>query len=67
MVPVPNVVGLSPTQAKNKLQAANFNVTIKGEATDHANSKIISQNIKEGIMTPIGTVVEITCIKSDTD
>ncbi|MEG2428993.1 MAG: penicillin-binding transpeptidase domain-containing protein, partial [Oscillospiraceae bacterium] len=64
---IPNVVGLSPALAKNKLTMAGFNVVIKGEAVKHNKSKISNQSILAGVKTPIGTVVEITCIKSDTD
>lgn len=64
---VPNVVGLSPAQAKTRLESYDFNVSIKGEATEHANSKIIGQSTAEGTMLPIGTVIEITCVKADTD
>lgn len=67
LIEMPNVVGLSPSVAKSKLEQQKFNVIIVGEATEHSKSKITAQSINEGIMTPIGTVVEITCIKSDTD
>ncbi len=67
LAPVPNVVGLSPSDAKTKLEAARFNVIISGLATNHANSKIVSQNVGKGVMKPIGTIIEIKCIKSDTD
>lgn len=67
MVEMPNVTGMSPALAKSKLEAAKFNVVINGLATDHVKSKITEQSVTQGVMTPIGTVVEITCIKSDTD
>lgn len=64
---VPNVVGLSPDQAKARLTAAKFNVVIKGSATGHQTSKITSQSIAAGTNTPIGTVIELTCLVVDTE
>lgn len=66
-VAMPNVVGLSPAAAKAMLDKAKLNVIINGLATEHKNSTITEQSVAEGVMTPIGTVIEITCLKSDTD
>lgn len=64
---VPDVVGLTPTAAKAKLEKLKFNVRINGMATEHKNSKISAQSVAEGTELPIGTVIEITCLKEDTD
>lgn len=64
---VPNVVGMSPSEAKAALSRAKFNVRINGLATEHKTSRITDQTIPEGRLTPIGTVIELTCIKADTD
>lgn len=66
-VTMPNVVGLSPSIAMKRLEAVNLNVIVNGMAIDHSKSKITEQSVPEGTSVPIGTVVEITCIKSDTD
>lgn len=66
-VAMPAVVDLSPDAAKAKIEKLNLNVSIKGLATDHKNSKITNQSVEAGEIIPIGTVVEITCIKADTD
>lgn len=66
-VTVPNVVDLSPDAAKSKLEKLKLNVSIKGLATEHKNSRITQQSVEAGTNIPIGTVVEITCIKADTD
>jgi len=64
---VPDVVGLTPAAAKSKLESKLFNVVIHGLATDHENSTIVQQSIPSGESRTIGTVIEITCIKRDTD
>lgn len=67
MAEMPNVIEMSPANAKSVLENTGFNVKIDGLATEHATSRITEQSIIEGQMAPIGTVVVITCRKLDTD
>lgn len=64
-VTVPNVIGLSPKLAKQKLEQLQLNVVLHG--ADGDLSKITVQSLEPETEVPIGTVIEITGVRSDTD
>ena len=66
-VTMPNVVGLTPTAAKQQLKQYNLNVTISGSTSSSAKTKVQSQSIAEGTKVAIGTVVELTCVSETLD
>ena len=61
-VTVPNVVGLTPAQANQKLTNAGLNIRITGGAAQNKGAKVSSQDTEEGAEVPRGTVVTIGCL-----
>lgn len=66
-VTVPNVVGLTPTAARNWLENLQLNVEIKGAETNDANAQITMQSIAENTEVPIGTLVTLTSVTVERD
>ena len=56
---VPNVIGLTPSEANQKLINAGLNVSLEGGSTTGSNVKVISQSVEEGKEVPVGTIVSI--------
>lgn len=68
MTTVPDVVGLKPSIAKQKLEDAQINVIINGPTgDDETYLEITSQSLEAGQEIPIGTVMEVTSTRMDTD
>jgi stage V sporulation protein D (sporulation-specific penicillin-binding protein) len=66
-VTMPNVLGLSPTQASQTLGNYGLNVRVSGGAANNTNAKVSSQQYEAGTVLPRGTVVEIECVVSGED
>lgn len=66
MVSIPDVIGLKPALAQSRLEKLNLNVVING-SDDPVYAKITEQNIAKDTQVPIGTVIELTSVRSDTD
>ena len=66
MVTIPDVIGLKPALAQSRLEKLNLNVVING-SDDPVYAKITEQNIAKDTQVPIGTVIELTSVRSDTD
>jgi len=61
VVPVPDVVGWSVTDAQNKLEALKLKVELKYEASDKiAKDNIIRQSVAEGVELKEGETVTLT-------
>lgn len=58
-ISVPNLSGLSPSAAANKLIAAGLNIKITGAYQSGSGSKASSQSIESGSMVTEGTVIEV--------
>ena len=68
MVTVPNVIGLKPSIAKQRLESLNLNVVIKGvSGGDESLLSITTQSLSPESSVPIGSVIEITSVQKDTD
>ena len=68
MVTVPNVIGLNPSIAKQRLESLNLNVVIKGvSGGDESLLSITTQSLSPESSVPIGSVIEITSVQKDTD
>ena len=59
---VPNVVGLTPSQANQILTNAGLNIRITGGAAENSKAKVSSQDTEDGVEVPKGTVVTIECL-----
>lgn len=68
MTTVPNVLGMTPSIAKQRLKDAKLNVIINGP-TEEAGEKleITTQSLEANTQVPIGTVMEITSTRLGTD
>ena len=67
MVTMPNVVGLSPTQASQTLGNYGLNVRVSGGAANNSKARVVSQEYEAGTSLQRGTVVEIECVVSGED
>ena len=59
---VPNVVGLTPSQANQVLTNAGLNIRITGGAAENSKARVSSQDTEDGVEVPKGTVVTIECL-----
>ncbi|MGI5892997.1 MAG: penicillin-binding transpeptidase domain-containing protein [Candidatus Merdivicinus sp.] len=59
---VPDVVGLTPSQANQKLTNAGLNIRITGGAAQNSKAKVSSQDTEAGATVAKGTVVTIECL-----
>lgn len=66
-VTMPNVVGLTPTQASQTLGSYGLNVRISGGAANNTKARVVSQEYEAGTTLTRGTVVEIECVVSGED
>lgn len=66
-VTMPNVLGLTPTQASQTLGSYGLNVRISGGAANNTKARIVSQEYEAGTTLTRGTVVEIECVVSGED
>ncbi len=66
-VTMPNVIGLTPTQASQTLGSYGLNVRITGGAANNTKAKVVSQEYEAGTSLTRGTVVEIECVVSGED
>lgn len=66
-VTMPNVVGLTPTQASQTLGSYGLNVRISGGAANNTKARVVSQEYETGTTLTRGTVVEIECVVSGED
>ncbi len=66
-VTMPNVVGLSPTQATQTLGNAGLNVRITGGAANNTKARVTSQEYDAGTILNRGTIVELECVVSGED
>ncbi len=57
---VPNVIGMTVSQANNTLVNAGFNIRIEGGAAENANALAVGQSLAEGTEAYKGNVVEVT-------
>ncbi len=64
---VPNVVGLTPSQANQQLTNAGLNIRITGGAAQNKQAKVSSQDTEAGSTVPKGTVVTIECMITGED
>ena len=61
-VTVPDVVGLTPSQANQQLTNAGLNIRITGGAAQNTSARVASQDTEAGSTVPRGTVVTIECL-----
>ena len=66
-VTMPNVVGLTPSQASQTLGSYGLNVRITGGAANNDRARVVSQEYEAGTSLVRGTVVEIECVVSGED
>ena len=66
-VSMPNVIGLSPTQATQTLGNAGLNVRITGGAAGNTRARVTVQEYEPGTMLNRGTIVELECVVSGED
>lgn len=66
-VSMPNVIGLSPTQATQTLGNAGLNVRITGGAAGNTRARVTVQEYETGTMLNRGTIVELECVVSGED
>ena len=66
-VTMPNVVGLTPTQASQTLGSYGLNVRISGGAANNTKARVVLQEYEAGTTLTRGTVVEIECVVSGED
>lgn len=66
-VTMPNVVGMTPTQASQTLGSYGLNVRISGGAANNTKARVVSQEYEAGTTLTRGTVVEIECVVSGED
>ena len=64
---VPSVVGLTPSQANQKLTNAGLNIRITGGAAQNKQAKVSGQDTEAGSTVPKGTVVTIECMITGED
>ena len=57
---VPNVVGLTKSEAVSKLEKAGLNYSFVYEASSHSKNKVINQSISAGSEISSGTTITIT-------
>lgn len=62
---VPNLVGLTPSQANTELTNRGLNIKFDGGTTQQEGATVATQSQPEGAVVPKGTVVSVTCIKND--
>ncbi len=62
MTTVPNVVGLTPSQANQILTNAGLNIRITGGAAQNSRARVSSQDTEAGASVARGTVVTIECL-----
>ncbi len=65
MVEVPDVVGLSATQAISKLEQAGLNYKESGASASLSNVNVLSQSLNAGDKVPLGTAVTLQLAASD--
>ncbi len=67
MVSVPNLYRKTYSQAKSALEAAGLYMRTSGVAASSSSTIVVSsQSVSSGSSVPLGTVVEVTLIQSDT-
>jgi len=66
-VTVPNVTGMTPTQANQVLTNSGLNIRIGGGAANNKRAQVLTQNIESGSSVPMGTIVEIECVITGED
>ena len=64
---MPNVVGMSPTQASQVLGNYGLNVRITGGAANNAKARVSEQQYEFGTSLARGTSVELECVVSGED
>ena len=65
MTTVPDLTGMSPTQANTELTNRGLNIKFDGGASQQAGAKVISQGIAKDTQVPKGTVVSVQCLVND--
>ncbi|MEG2597665.1 MAG: penicillin-binding transpeptidase domain-containing protein, partial [Oscillospiraceae bacterium] len=66
-VKVPNVVGVTPTQANQVLTNAGLNIKISGGAANNQRARTSAQSIEVGKEVPRGSIVEVQCLIAGED
>jgi stage V sporulation protein D (sporulation-specific penicillin-binding protein) len=56
---VPNVIGLTLSQANERINNAGLNIRLSGGAVTNANAVAFTQSIEAGEVVPAGTVIEV--------
>lgn len=67
LVSVPNVVGMTPSQANKTLGSVGLNIRISGGAANNTRSKVASQDVEAGTEVQRGTIVTVECLVSGED
>lgn len=62
---VPNLVGLTMTQANAVLTNRGLNIKFVGGTTQQTGTVVATQSHPEGTVLPKGTIISVTCIKND--
>ena len=62
---VPNVIGMSVSQANEAIVNAGFNIKISGGAAENANAVAVDQSLQPGLVAYKGSVVEVTFMVND--
>ncbi len=66
-VTVPNVTGMTPTQANQVLTNSGLNIRIGGGAANNKRAQVLTQSIESGSSVPMGTIVQIECVITGED
>ena len=62
---VPNLIGLTMSQANTALTNKGLNIKFDGGTTQQTGTVVATQSQPEGTVVPKGTVISVTCIKND--
>ena len=62
---VPNVIGMTAAEANSVITNAGLNIKVTGGGLDQAGAVVISQSIPDGIMVPLGSIVEVKFVVKD--
>lgn len=62
---VPNIIGMSAAQANSAITNAGLNIKIIGGGLNQEGAVVISQSIPDGLMVPIGSIVEVKFVVED--
>lgn len=62
---VPNLIGMTPSQANKELANLGLNIQITGGSVQHESAKVVSQSIGAGTNVNKGTVISVQVLNVD--